>query len=170
MKPFRIAFVCTGNICRSAMAEMMLKHELASQGRTDIEVESFGISDEEVGNPIDYRARAELEKNEVPVTEHSPRQLRAEHLADIDLAIAMTSRHVAGIRRLEKQAGGHVPMVRMLHQFDEGANPNEDPEAAAVADVADPWYGTADDFITTYRELADAQPGIITAVDAIRDN
>ncbi|WP_151952586.1 low molecular weight protein-tyrosine-phosphatase [Brevibacterium sp. Marseille-P9724] len=170
MKPFRIAFVCTGNICRSAMAEMMLKHELAGRGRTDIEVESFGISDEEVGNPIDYRARAELEKNGIPVTEHSPRQLRAEDLDDIDLAVAMTSRHVAGIRRLERQAGGNVPPVRMLHQFDPGANAHEEPEAAAAADVADPWYGTADDFITTYRELARAQDGIIAAADSMGHN
>lgn len=169
MKPLRIAFVCTGNICRSAMAEMMLKHELSRWGRNDIEVESFGISDEEVGNPIDRRARAELEAHGIPVTAHSPRQLEARHLADIDLAIAMTSRHVSGIRRLVQQADGPAPVVRMLHQFDEGADASVEPDGS-VPDVADPWYGTEDDFTLTYRELEHAQPGVIASADLMRDN
>ena len=60
--PYRVIMVCTGNICRSAMAEIVLRDRLAAAGIPDsgpggVTVTSAGVSDEERGNPIDSRAR-----------------------------------------------------------------------------------------------------------------
>ena len=54
--PYRVVMVCTGNICRSAMAQIVLAQRLRELGVSEVEVSSAGVSNEEQGNPIDYRA------------------------------------------------------------------------------------------------------------------
>ena len=53
--PYRVVMVCTGNICRSAMAQIVLAQRLRELGVSEVEVSSAGVSNEEQGNPIDYR-------------------------------------------------------------------------------------------------------------------
>ncbi|WP_370741039.1 arsenate reductase/protein-tyrosine-phosphatase family protein [Cellulomonas telluris] len=68
--PYRVMTVCTGNICRSPMAEVVLRTKLEEAGLADVvEVDSTGISDEEHGNPVDRRARAVLRAHGYPTGE-----------------------------------------------------------------------------------------------------
>ncbi|MGO1333580.1 MAG: low molecular weight protein-tyrosine-phosphatase, partial [Cellulosimicrobium funkei] len=100
--PYRVMTVCTGNICRSPMAEVVLRDRFEAAGLGDrVVVDSTGISDEERGNPIDRRARAVLAEHGYVVDgTHRARQVRAGDLAARDLVLAMTAQHARALRRL----------------------------------------------------------------------
>lgn len=135
---YRVLMVCTGNICRSVMAEMVLAQRL---GDLDVEVDSAGISAEEFGNPIDYRAVKTLRGHGYDVPEHSARQIQPEDLEDYDLILAMTDGHYRAVRRLAERTGITPKDLRMYREFD--------PETAGDLDVPDPWYGNMKDFAIT---------------------
>jgi len=115
---FRIMTVCTGNICRSPMAEAVLRARLAEAGLGSVAIDSTGISDEEVGNPLDRRAAAVLQEHGYdPLPGHRARQLDAAQLLERDLVIPMTTQHARVVRRLAARAGAS-PTVRMMRSFD----------------------------------------------------
>lgn len=144
--PFRVMTVCTGNICRSPMAEVVLRARFEDAGLGDrVVVDSTGISDEEHGNPIDRRARAVLAAHGYPTPHRRAQQVRAVDLPARDLVLAMTSVHARALRRLagDPRVAGRVAMYR---SFDPAA-PRVDGEASEhLLDVDDPWYGGAEDF------------------------
>ena len=112
---YRVMTVCTGNICRSPMAEVVLRERLEQAGLDGlVEVDSTGVSDEEHGSPIDPRARATLVAHGYPVPAHRARRVTRDELAERDLVLAMTAGHVRALRRI----GGDAPDVRMLRSFD----------------------------------------------------
>jgi len=162
---YRVMTVCTGNICRSPMAEVVLRERLAAAGLGDVvEVDSTGISDEEHGNPVDWRARAVLRRHGYPTGEgHRARQVRPSHLAARDLVLPMTAAHARALRRL---AGGDPDAnerIRMFRSFDPAA-PAEPGQPEHVLDVDDPWYGPEEGFETTLAEIEAAADGIITHI------
>ena len=77
---FHILVVCTGNICRSPMGEIVLRKYLAAAGLSEVEVSSAGVSSEESGNPIDWRAQRVLAENgyELPANHCAHRVTAAE--------------------------------------------------------------------------------------------
>ena len=87
---FSVLMVCTGNICRSVMAEQILREAAADSG-VDILVDSAGISDEEHGHGIDSRAARALREGGYRVPSHRARQVEAGELQRWDLILAMTS-------------------------------------------------------------------------------
>lgn len=106
--PYRVMTVCTGNICRSPMAEVVLRARFAEAGLADrVVVDSTGISDEERGNPIDRRARTALAARGYEVPGHAARQTSVADLREHDLVLAMTSSHARALRRL----GGTPPVT-----------------------------------------------------------
>ncbi len=135
---YKVLMVCTGNICRSVMAEVVLAQRL---GDLDIEVDSVGISAEEYGNPIDYRAAKTLRRSGYDVPNHSARQLQPQDLQTYDLILAMTDGHYRGVRRLAQRTGIEPKDLRMYRDFDS--------EAAGDLNVPDPWYGDMSDFAIT---------------------
>lgn len=154
-----IVFVCTGNICRSAMAERMTAGELSD---LPVHIDSAGISDEEHGNPIDPRAARVLAERGYDTSGHAARQLTSEWLAARDIAIVMTDRHRQATQRLLASVPeADRPEVRMLRSYD--------PACAGLTgtdlDVFDPWYGHQDGFYETYDMIAAALPGIRAAVE-----
>lgn len=168
----RVLMVCTGNICRSAMAEVMAK-KMASDAAVELAVDSCGISNEEYGNPIDHRAQQVLRESGYDIPRHRARQIDESDLRGSDLILAMTSGHYRAIERLIARMGVDQfhGKLRMLRDFeparaDERAdNWNQQYSAArGDRDLEDPWYGDMDDFWTTYNTLDRCLPQVIDAL------
>ncbi|WP_341747155.1 low molecular weight protein-tyrosine-phosphatase, partial [Dermatophilus congolensis] len=154
----RVMTVCWGNICRSPMAEFMVRAAVDSQGLGDVvEVSSCGVSAEEVGNGMDRRAVAALRRHGVAdsgFAGHRARQFEVGWFGEVDLLLPADYRHERMLRSL---AGGddEAGKIRMIREFD--------PAAVASGDVgmADPWYGGDEDFDVTFAQIAGALPGIV---------
>lgn len=136
----RVVMVCTGNICRSAMAEVVLVDRLLADaaGRAGgVTVTSAGVSDEEHGNPMDPRAVRVLAEHgygqggddvaravAARTASHRAHRITDDELAQADLVLAMTYRHYRELlRRAERLGldGRSAPAVRMYRQLDPAA-------------------------------------------------
>ncbi len=160
--PYRVMTVCTGNICRSPMAEVVLRDRLASAGLADlVAVDSTGISDEEHGNPIDRRAQRVLAAHGYDVPHRRARQVTRVDVADSDLLLPMTASHARALRRLAQDDPAVLDRIRMFRSFDPAA-PQGGPEHAL--DVDDPWYGDQAGFEVTLAEIEAAADGIVDHV------
>lgn len=160
---YRVMTVCTGNICRSPMAEVVLRERLGAAGLGDrVEVDSTGVSDEEHGNPIDRRARAALAARGYPVPDRAARQVRAGDLAARDLVLAMTASHARALRRLAPDPGAAERVV-LLRTFDPAA-PRVGERDEHLLDVDDPWYGGPENFEHCLDEIEAAADGVVEAV------
>ena len=124
----KILFVCHGNICRSPMAEMILKHMTAEAGIADkFEIASAATSTEEIGNPVYPPARAELARRGIKCERRGARQISKRDYAEYDMLIGMDS---ANIRNMNRMLGGDPEgKIHKLLEF-----------AGRSGDVADPWY------------------------------
>jgi protein-tyrosine phosphatase len=99
--PYRICLVCLGNICRSPMAEVVLRAELDRIGLSEAaEVDSAGTGDWHEGEPMDRRARAELAARGLDGSAHRARQIEPSWLAERDLILAMDRSNLSDLRHL----------------------------------------------------------------------
>ena len=148
-----VTFVCTGNICRSPMAEKMFADQLRRRGLGDaVRVTSAGTGNWHVGKCADDRATRVLHAHGYS-TDHCAAQLDAEHLA-ADLVVALGRNHARTLRQL----GVDADRVRILRSFD--------PRSGAYAlDVDDPYYGDAQDFEDVFAVIEAALPGLHDWVD-----
>lgn len=151
--PYRVIFVCLGNICRSPMAEMVFRHDLARAGLHDVVVDSAGTGGWHVGDPMDRRARAVLADHGYD-HEHTAKQLTPQLLGERDLVVAMDSENVRTLRRLSSSVAAPPP-VRLLREFE--------PDAEAL-DVPDPYYGGREDFVEVLGLLRAASTGLVPYV------
>lgn len=170
--PYRVVMVCTGNICRSAMAEIVLNDRLVAAGLhmrepDGVVVTSAGVSDEERGNPIDSRARRVLAEagygtgaddvsraTDIAITSHAAHRITDAEIAEADLLLAMTDSHWNILQRRAAGLGAEPSRIRMYREFDPAAAPQTETVAAGrasrgVLNVPDPWYGTMADFADT---------------------
>jgi protein-tyrosine phosphatase len=140
--PYRVCFVCSGNICRSPTAEAVLRRQLAEAGLAgQVEVDSAGLGDWHVGEDADHRSAAALRRRGYPPWEHAARQFRAADFADRDLVVALDAGHERELRALAPTAADR-DKIRLLRSYDPvgaAAGPGE-------LDVPDPYYGGADGF------------------------
>ncbi len=149
----RVVFVCWGNICRSPMAERVARRWAAERGVDDVEFTSAATSTEELGSPVDPRARAWLERHGYDADGHVAHQVEAAEVEAADLVVAMEDVHV---RRMEQITGRPNPNVSLLTDFD--------PAAPRGAGVPDPWYGDEDGFGDTLASIEAAMPGLFRAL------
>ena len=143
----KMLFVCHGNICRSPMAEFVMKSLLAEAGLDGVAVESAALHTDEIGNDIHWGTRRELERHGVPFTPRAAWLLTAAKAAEFDLIIGMDRYNMADLRRLVHPAD--MPKLRKLLEF-----------AGIPRDVADPWYTgnfdeTYSDIVTGCRAILD---------------
>lgn len=129
--------VCSGNICRSPMAEAVLRTRLAAAGVDGVEVDSFGTGSWHVGQAADRRARKALRSAGYDIS-HTARMISVDELAERDLVVAMDRGHLDALRELAHRLD-HPPPIRLLSSFARGW-PGDD------EDVPDPYYGDAADY------------------------
>lgn len=141
----KVLFVCHGNICRSPMAEFIMKDMVKKRGLADeFYIASAATSTEEIwgdrGNPVYPPARKELAKHGLSCDGKYAVQLKREDYAKYDYLIGMDS---ANIRNMERMCGGDPEgKIYRLLSF-----------AGSSRDVADPWY--TGDFKTTYNDVVE---------------
>ncbi|HET7139785.1 MAG TPA: low molecular weight phosphotyrosine protein phosphatase, partial [Arthrobacter sp.] len=116
--PYRIITVCTGNICRSPMAEMMLTAAFQAEGLgSDVSVDSAGTTGYEAGRPIDPRAARRLAVTRLSSGHHVAREWQAPWFSERDLILALDIDHYAWLRDAAPDAES-MNKVRMLRSFD----------------------------------------------------
>ncbi len=134
----KIVFVCFGNICRSPMAEFVMKHLVARAGREkDFLIESAGCHPS-IGTPLSEGTARELRKNNVPFTRRTSKLLLESDYKRFDYLIGMDRSNVADMRDICD--GDPDGKIFLMMSF-----------AGERRDVADPWY--TDDYATTYQDV-----------------
>ncbi|MDD6808912.1 MAG: low molecular weight phosphotyrosine protein phosphatase [Bacteroidales bacterium] len=136
----KIVFVCHGNICRSAMAEFVMKDEVSRTGReNEFEISSAAVSTEQIGNDMYPPAQRKLREKGVPFTRHSAHQITQREFDEADLVVLMDA---SNRRILSRLIPGSDSSTKTTLLMDFTGTPR---------DVADPWY--TGDFEATYRDV-----------------
>jgi low molecular weight protein-tyrosine phosphatase len=153
---YRVCLVCLGNICRSPMAEVILRRELAEAGVDgQVTVESAGTGDWHLGGPMDPRAAAELARRGYDGSAHIARQIGPDWLAGYDLFVVMDRLNLAALRRMAASragAGLAQDRIRLMRSFD--------PEAPDGAEVPDPYHGGPAEYEETFDLVLAAARGL----------
>ena len=137
---YRVCFVCSGNICRSPMGEVILRSMLLRSGLEGrVVVDSAGTGGWHEGDAADPRAVSALQDHGYDGTRHRAREFRREWFGDRDLILAADQGHVRDLHRWapDPQASAKV---RLLREFDPTA------VDAGLLEVEDPYYGSAEEF------------------------
>ena len=144
----RVLFICHGNICRSPMAEMILR-DMARQAGANLQIDSAATSTEEIGNGVYPPARTELKRRGVPCVPHHARQVTPRDYQEYDLLLCMDSQNVRNLLRL--LGGDPEGKVHKLLEY-----------AGQAGDVADPWYTYA--FDRAYEDIYLGCAGLMKAL------
>ena len=134
-QPFRVSFVCTGNICRSPMAEVVMRAHAERAGLSNrLAIESAATGDWHVGEPADERTIDALARAGYDGTHHRARQFDTADFPGLDLIVAF-DRGQARILRNWAPTALEQEKVRRLLEFE--------PELAVLHDIPDPYYSDA---------------------------
>ena len=134
----RILLTCHGNICRSPMAEMILKHLVRERGLTGYVIDSAAVSREEIGNGVYPPAKRELAAHGIRCDAHRARQITPADYEKWDYLIGMDMSNITRMLRIFGHDDDHK--VHRLLDF-----------TGRPADVADPWY--SDRFDIAYADI-----------------
>ena len=147
-EPIRILFVCHGNICRSPMAEFVMK-ELVRGKRLEnrFEIASAATSREELGNPVYPPARRTLAEHGIACAGHRARQMTRTDYDDYDLIVCMDRRNIRNALRIT----GGDPEQKIVLILDYAGRPGEE--------VADPWY--TGDFDAAWDDILSGCEGLL---------
>lgn len=147
-KLHRILFICHGNICRSTMAEYVMKDLVAKRGREVAQqfvIDSAATSTEEIGNPVHHGTRRVLESQGIYCGDHRARRIRKDEVGDWDMIIIMDENNR---RNLKRHLRVDVHPYKLMEFVGEDR------------DVADPWY--TGDFETTYDDVRAGCEGLLS--------
>lgn len=145
-----ILFVCTGNICRSPLAEAVLRHKITLVGRAgEIVVDSAGTQDYHVGERPDPRTIKVATINSVPTEGIRARQVEMSDFERFDLILGMDAGHVRHLKKMSPPEFHH-----RIHLYLEYTG-------AGVADVPDPYYGGFEGFEEVYDMINQASDKLI---------
>ena len=153
---YRICFVCLGNICRSPIAETVMRSLLVENELADrVEVSSAGTGDWHIGERADQRALSVLSRHGYDGSAHRARQFVREAIAENDLVVAMDRSNLSALRRMADE--DELDKLRLLREFD--------PETTGT-DVPDPYYGGDDGFDEVLEMVEAACRGLVEHVEA----
>ncbi|WP_193104979.1 protein tyrosine phosphatase [Brachybacterium sp. FME24] len=165
MSSLRVLTVCTGNVCRSPAAAVMLREAIREAGLADrVEVGSAGTSWEAEGMPMDERTELSLERSGYARPfEHTARTIHLTELLAWDLVLPMTVEHAQLLRRMAEQTpdGKSAPEIALWRRFDPEVS--KDAPETEIA-VRDPWYEGQAAFDRTIVEMLRSVPTLITHV------
>ena len=150
----KILFICHGNICRSPMAEFVMKKLVREMGLSDMfYIESAATSSEEVwngrGNPVYPPARRKLAEHGISCEGKTARQTVRSDYAKFDYLIGMDQGNLRGMRRIY----GNDPQGKLHLLLDYTNRPG---------DVADPWY--TGDFESTWQDVLEGCRGLLERI------
>lgn len=147
----KILFVCSGNTCRSPIAETITRRLLADAGRADIEVSSAGTNAWDGSPASDGALLVGMERN-LDLSEHRSRQLTPEMVSESDLILVMSPSHLARIKELDAKANAHL-----LSGFATGMEGHA---------VQDPFGGDLTAYRDTYEEIERELAGLLDRIPA----
>ncbi len=146
----KILFVCHGNICRSPMAEFVMKDLVKKAGlETEFLIKSAATSTEEIGNPVYPPARRKLAEHGISCAGKTSRQLTGADYDQYDLLIGMDRANIRNMNRI--CSGDPEGKLHLLMEYTD-----------RPGDVADPWF--TGDFETTWRDVLVGCKGLLQAV------
>ena len=147
----KVLFICHGNICRSTMAEMVLKHLVRERNIADcFYIDSAATSREEIGNGVHYGTRHKLAEVGIPCEDHRARQVTKKDYEKFDYLIVMDSNNVRNLNRII----GSDPDGKVYKLLDFTGRPG--------ASIADPWY--TGNFDETYRDVLEGCEGFLKKI------
>jgi len=164
---YRVITVCTGNICRSPMAELMLKAALEREGLDGlVEVDSAGTTGYEAGRPIDPRAGRRLAATQLASEHHVAREWEHGWFRERDLILALDIDHYAWLSEAAPDQES-LDKIRMLRSFDPAMAGRDRLDQG----IEDPWYGGHADFDAVWHQIHSALPGLVEHIrTAVRQN
>lgn len=153
----KILFVCHGNICRSPMAEYVMKYLVSQKGLEEkFYIDSAATSTEEIGNGVHYGTRNKLQSVNIPVGNHKARQITKNDIEEFDYLIGMDSANIRNMKRFY----GFDGFSFGNYQTKSNSSTNKNLEnkickllefANSSDDIADPWY--TGNFDLTYNDI-----------------
>ena len=144
----KILFICHGNICRSPMAEFLLKDIVNKRGLADaFEIASAATSREEIGNPVHYGTRTKLAQFGISVAGKHAVQVTKRDYEHYDLLLVMDSNNIRNLRRVIGEDTQNK--VHLLLDYTECKGES----------IADPWY--TGDFDVTYNDIMEGLAGLL---------
>ncbi len=146
----RILFVCHGNICRSPMAEFVMKHLVGKAGlEGNFYIESAATSTEEIGNSVYPPARRKLAEHGIGCQGKTARQMTRSDYERFDLLVGMDAWNIRNMTRI--CGGDSQEKIVMLMDY-----------TCRPGDVADPWY--TGDFEATWRDVLEGCQGLLDSL------
>lgn len=154
-RPYHVTFVCSGNICRSPMGEVILTRLLAEAGLAEaVRVDSAGTGDWHVGGGADARTLTALALHGYDGAAHVARQFVPDWFAERDLVLAADEGHLRQLRSCAPTDQDREKVL-LMREFDPQA------VSAGTLEVDDPWYGDAEDFERCFCEVERSCRGLV---------
>jgi protein-tyrosine phosphatase len=151
-QPYRVCLVCLGNICRSPMAEVVVRSAVADAGlSSQLTVESAGTGDWHAGQNMNSGARAALSRRGYDGSGHRARQISPEWFGSLDLVLAMDAMNLLDLRRMS----GDPSRVLLFGEVGGGG------------EVPDPYGGSPADFDRVLAQIEAAAPVVVSRVSQV---
>lgn len=151
----KILFVCHGNICRSPMAEFVMKDMVEQKGlQHQFHIASAATSTEEIGNPVHHGTRNKLKQYGISTAGKYAVQLKKSDYKDYDYLIGMEERNLTNMRRIT----GGDPDKKMHCLLDFSNHPR---------DIADPWY--TGNFDLTYTDILEGCEAFLSYLENVKE-
>ena len=148
----KILFICHGNICRSPMAEFVMKDLVQKAGLShQIQVDSAATSSEEIGNPIHYGTQRKLQEKGILFDDHRARRMTKRDYETYDLLIGMETMNIRNMMRITQGD----PLHKISRILDHTPHPR---------DIDDPWY--TGNFDITYEQIREGCEALLQKLSA----